>query len=73
MQSRTLRDFKGRGSRAVASERSEDTTRGPRPLKSRGVRDSISSMFRFVYAGDIQTDTRCCVLHSEVRIPAMPC
>ena len=32
VQSRTLRDFKGRGPRAVESEHSEDATRGTREM-----------------------------------------
>ena len=56
----------------MASECNEDVTTGPRPLKSRGVQDYKSSMFRFVHTGDIQTDACCYVLHSEVQRSATP-
>ena len=48
VESKDIRDFKGRGPWHVASERSEDATKGPRPLKSRISFDSTSYLFRFV-------------------------
>ena len=44
---RDLRDLKGRGPWAVASERSEDATKGPRPFKSRRSLHATSNLFRF--------------------------
>ena len=50
MQRRDLRDLKGRGPWAVASERSEDATKGPRPFKSRRSLRCTSNLFRFARA-----------------------
>ena len=47
VQRRDLRDLKGRGPWAVASERSEDATKGPRPFKSRRSLRCTSNLFRF--------------------------
>ena len=58
MESKDIRDFKGRGPWDVASERSEDATKGPRPLKSRISFDSTSYLFRFVR------------LHTRIQIDA---
>ena len=47
MVRRDLRDLKGRGPWAVASECSEDATKGPRPFKSRRSLCTTSNLFRF--------------------------